>query len=78
VYAAGTAAAGWFGWKALTRVKPTEFPATTEELSEDWNAVRAALTAEVEPDEGAPGAGDQVIEERDVQALEQRLRVGSE
>jgi hypothetical protein len=78
VYAAGTAAAGWFGWKAMTRVKPTEFPATTGELSEDWKAVRAALTAQAEPDENASGSGDQAIDERDVQALEQRLRVGSE
>jgi hypothetical protein len=78
VYAAGTAAAGWFGWKALTRVKPTEFPATAGELSEDWKAVRAALTAEAEPNEDAPGSGDRAIDERDVQALEQRLRVGSE
>ncbi len=78
VYAGGTAAAGWFGWKALTRVKPTEFPATAGELSEDWKAVRAALTAEVEPDEGAPDSRGHVIDEGDVQALEQRLRVGSE
>lgn len=74
LFAAGTAAAGWFGWKALTKVRPTEFPATFEELARDWSAFSAALSAEADLASGGEEPEDEVIEEREVEGLERRLR----
>jgi len=42
---------GWFGVRQLSRVKPTEFPVTKEEIRKDIAAIRAAACPEppVEP-----------------------------
>lgn len=74
LYAAVTAIAGMAGWKALQKVEPTKFPATSEELSRDWRAISAALSAEAEPAAGDEPLEDEVIGEREVEQLERRLR----
>lgn len=76
LYGAGAAGAGWFGWKSLSRVRPLEFPAVSEELSRDWKAVSASLSEEEEP--AAPGAVRRSGTEEDVEDLEQRFRAGEE
>ena len=74
LYAAVAAIAGMAGLKALKKVEPTKFPATSEELSRDWDAISAALSPEVgeaaedDPTEGA------VVGEHEVAQLERRLR----
>ena len=74
LYAAGAAIAGQYGWKALTKVEPTKFPATSEELSRDWSAISAALSAEVEAAAGDEPPEEEGIGEREVEQLERRLR----
>lgn len=39
LYAGAAAAAGLWGVKALSRVKPLDFPVTREELRKDWEAL---------------------------------------
>lgn len=74
LYAAGTAIVGRLGWKALTKVEPTKFPATSEELSRDWSAISAALSAEVGAETGDEPPEEEVIGEQEVEQLERRLR----
>ena len=74
LYAAGAAAAGWFGWKALSRVRPLEFPAFTQELSRDWDAVSASLSE----DEPEAAAGRATAAQEAVEDLEERFRAGEE
>jgi uncharacterized membrane protein YqjE len=74
LFAAGTAIAGRAGWKALTKVEPTKFPATSEELSRDWSAISAALAANVDAAAGEEPLEDEVIGEHEVAQLERRLR----
>ena len=74
LYAAVTAVAGMAGLKALKKVEPTKFPATSEELSRDWDAISAALSPEVgEVAEDDP-TEDAVVGEHEVAQLERRLR----
>jgi membrane protein implicated in regulation of membrane protease activity len=77
LYAALCAAAAWYGWKALSRVRPGEFPATAEELSRDWEAIRSSVAPEAEPEGDLPPEGEPPDEEA-VEDLEQRLRGGGE
>lgn len=67
IYAAVAAGAGYFGWKAFSRVRIGDFPVTQEEVRKDWEALRAARKAE-EQDESEPQDAD----------LESRFREGSE
>lgn len=72
LYIAVAAVAAILGIKALSRVKPLEFPVTAGELQKDWAALRASAGPEppaeiLEPP--PPAAGDD---------LESRFRVGSE
>jgi uncharacterized membrane protein len=62
LYLAGVAGAAFFGWKALSKLR-FDFPATRRGLSEDWNAVAAALK---------PTAEDTDAD------MEERFRAGSE
>ena len=72
LYAVGAVAAAWVAFRALTQVRPLEFPAVTEELARDWEAVAASLSPEPEPD--AEGEGpDEPIDD-----LEERFRAGAE
>jgi hypothetical protein len=75
IYGAGAAAAAWAGIKALTRVRPFDYPATAEELARDREAVSAAL-APPEPlgeaiPVGTPGQAP-------IEDLDERFRAGSE
>lgn len=74
LYAAGAAIAAMVGLKALKKVEPTKFPATSEELSRDWDAISAALSAEVAEVADEDVTDEPVIEEREVAQLERRLR----
>ena len=76
LYAAVTGIAGLAGLKALKKVEPTKFPATSEELSRDWDAISAALAPKVEVGEAAEDdpAEDAVVGEHEVAQLERRLR----
>jgi uncharacterized membrane protein YqjE len=76
IYGAGAGGAAWAGFKALTRVRPFEFPATAEELSRDREAIAAALT----PPASDAGTMDDTEGRRDVPVddLEDRFRAGSE
>ncbi len=75
LFAAGAAVAAVAAWKALSRVRPLEFPATRVELSRDWEAVAASLSPEVSEDEAREEAGG---EEGAIEDLEERFRAGSE
>jgi hypothetical protein len=72
LYAAGAAAAAWVAFRALTQVRPLEFPAVTGELARDWQAVAASLSPEPEPDAEDDGAGEPIDD------IEERFRRGAE
>src|SRR5262245_57222993 len=74
LYAAGAAVAAWLGFKALSRVRPLEFPEAGAEISRDIDAISAALAPEPEVEVNVASAGD----EAEVADLEERLRRGSE
>jgi Putative Actinobacterial Holin-X, holin superfamily III len=77
IYAAGAGFAGLFAWKALSRVRPDEFPATGRELERDWQAIRDALAAEPEDEATAEASGPEP-DEAEVEHLEARLRGGGD
>ena len=68
----GAVAAAWVAFQALTRVRPLDFPAVTEELARDWQAVAATLTPEPESDSDGDGP-DEPIDD-----IEERFRAGAE
>ena len=78
VFAGVAAAAGLLGTKALSRVKPFEFPVTSEEIRKDWSALQSS----VKPEPPGPGAEPGEAELARSQALrddlEERFRAGSE
>lgn len=82
LYGAGAAAAAVAGVKALTRVKPFEFPAASEELRRDWNAVQASWSADGEGEDDAPLPGPEATSARaredSPESLEERYRSGAE
>jgi uncharacterized membrane protein YqjE len=81
LYAAGAGVAGWMGGKAISRVRPFQFPVAGEELSRDWRALRAAWSRDGAPDEVCdptvrverPRTREAALED-----LEERFRAGSE
>jgi hypothetical protein len=74
VFGAGAAVAAVVGWRALTRVRPLEFPAVAEELARDWKAVEATLSPEPGPDsDGQDGGSEEPIDD-----IEERFRAGAE
>jgi hypothetical protein len=75
LYAAGAAAAAFYGWKSLSRVRPFAFPATSGEISRDVRAIVATLAPQPEADdEDFNGSED----EEAVAEMEERLRRGTE
>ena len=48
LYIAIAGLAAWLGLRALSRVKPLEFPVTKGELVKDWEALRASAIPETE------------------------------
>ena len=77
LYVAVAALAAWLGVRALSRVKPLEFPVTTEELRKDWAALRLSATPEPEPPAEIPEPPARAAGP-DADDLEERFRVGSE
>ena len=67
------------GVKALSRVKPFDFPVTSEELRKDWSAFKSAAKPEPPAPVAAGGATD-VARAPSLQHddLEARFRAGSE
>ena len=73
IYAAGAAAAAWFAFQALAKVRPLEFPAVGEELARDWQTIAATLAPEPKDDGGPEDEGpDEPIDE-----IEERYRAGA-
>jgi uncharacterized membrane protein YqjE len=83
LYAAGAGAAVVAAGKWLQRIKPMDFPASSEELRRDWRAVSESWRMEDEaPPEGVvpprpPDALGTPREDR-VENLEDRFRAGAE
>lgn len=75
IYGAGAGAAAWAGIRALSRVKPFDFPATAEELARDRDTVSAALAPEEDVEETVSVTNPR---EAPVEDLENRFRAGSE
>ena len=78
LFAGVAAAAGLFGKKALSRVKPFDFPVTSEEIRKDWSA----LWSSAHPEPPGPGPAEEETELARSQPLrddlEARFRAGSE
>lgn len=74
LYAVAAAVAAWIGWKAMSKVKPFEFPAVSAEIARDAAAISEALTPAPAWEEGAPVSGN----EAEVADLEDRVRRVSE
>jgi len=79
LYLGVAAAAGWVGWKKLSRLRPLDFPATGRELSRDLEAVaEAAGIGEDEPPvERSPGPAERPPAEETPEEMEARLREGA-
>ena len=75
LYGAGAGGAAWAGFRALTRVRPFEFPATAEELSRDGEAIASALGP---PPSDATIDATESRRDTPVDDLEDRFRAGSE
>ena len=74
LYGVGAAVAAWLGWKAMSKVRPFEFPAVSAEIARDAAAISDALAPPEPIEDFAPASGD----DADVADLEDRLRRGSE
>ncbi|HLN57945.1 MAG TPA: phage holin family protein [Thermoanaerobaculia bacterium] len=78
LFAGVAVAAGLVGTKALSRVKPFDFPVTSEEIHKDWSALQSS----VKPEPPGPPAPQRETELAQSQALrddlEARFRAGSE
>jgi hypothetical protein len=86
LYGGACTAAVVFGWKALTKVRPLDFPVTSAELTRDWEAVSRSLQKESEEvlsgDGGRPRAPDSARArphtENSADDVEARFREGAE
>ncbi len=77
LYVAASAGAAALGWKALSKVRPFDFPVTGEELRKDWQVLERSVGG----DDGLDaGAGEHPRPERStpVGDFEARFRAGSE
>jgi uncharacterized membrane protein YqjE len=72
LYLAAAAVAGLYGWRALSRVRPMDFPLTTSEIRKDWQAAAGSAGSGSEDSE----SGDE--EDEEIQDLAERFRAGSE
>ena len=77
LYAAVAGGAAAIGIKALSRVKPLDFPVTARELRKDWKAFRAVAPSAAAPAQESPGEKGPEREAR-AEDLESRFREGSE
>jgi putative superfamily III holin-X len=78
LFLAVAVAAGALGWKALSKVRPFDFPVTGSELRKDWEALqRSAEAGEETAGSFAPGGGGPA-RPAPVDDFEARFRAGSE
>ncbi len=78
LYLVVAGAAGMFGVKALSRVKPFEFPVTSEELRRDWSALTSRGKPNPPPPAAVKGETDLAPPQSPHDDLEARFRAGSE
>lgn len=69
---AAASVAGLYGWRALSRVRPMDFPLTAGEIRKDWQA--AAPSAGL----GDEGTESDAEEGEEIEDLAERFRAGSE
>lgn len=72
LYLAAAAVAGLYGWRALLRVRPLDFPVTADEIRKDWQAAAPSAGLEGEDSESDDESGE------DIEDLAERFRAGSE
>jgi uncharacterized membrane protein YqjE len=74
LYLAVAGGAVWMGVKAFSRVRPFDFPATSDELKKDWSALRRSAS----PDERViPQPYRAPAPVPPIENLEERFRAGS-
>ena len=80
LYGAGAAVGAVVGWKALSRVRPFQFPEARRELARDWEALRASWSLDEGAQEGetGPAGSDSRTREAALENLEERFRAGAE
>jgi hypothetical protein len=88
LFGAGAGAAVLAARRALTGLKPFEFPAASEELRRDWNAVRESWAPEASLSAETPSAASRPVpagpvaagspREETAESLEERYRAGAE
>ena len=78
LFVAAAAAAAVLGWKALSKVRPFEFPVTGGELAKDWEALQRAAVGREEPAEFAAPVPADSTRPTPIDDVEARFRAGSE
>lgn len=69
---AAAAVAGLYGWRALSRVQPMDFPLTAGEIRKDWQAAASSAGLGDEDSESDGPEGEEIED------LAERFRAGSE
>ena len=78
LYLAAAAGAAALGWKALSKVRPFEFPVTGSELRKDWEALRRCADGDPEDAVTAAPVGSESGRPTPVGDVEARYREGAE
>jgi uncharacterized membrane protein YqjE len=78
LFVAAAAAAVMLGWKALSKVRPFDFPVTGGELAKDWEALQRATFGDDEPEDFAAPVAAESLRPTPIDDVEARFRAGSE